>query len=510
MTVAALPGPGRGDAATLATISGSSTAADIPSSRKADGKVSPENASRISWRRPPWLLGLGYLLVLSPSLVFGAEGGYQPADIQLCIPVEFILFALTLLGVALFHHHTLAVALTGLATITSFKLFFTGFPAGPGLDGLLAHLGHEWVLLTNLLGLLLGFALLARHFEDSHIPQVLPRFLPQGWLGGFALLAIIFVLSSFLDNIAAALIGGTIAAGVFRYKVHIGFLAAIVAASNAGGSGSVVGDTTTTMMWISGVAPLEVFHAYVAAGIALVVFGIPAAIQQHRYQPVVREVPAGIQVDWARVGIVALILIIAIAANVLVNLHFKDLADHFPFLGVAVWLVILATQGIRKPEWSLLPETLKGSVFLLSLVLCASLMPVERLPAASWYSALTLGFVSAVFDNIPLTALALKQGGFDWGMLAYAVGFGGSMIWFGSSAGVALSNLYPQAKSVGAWLAHGWHVALAYVIGFLVLLLTLGWHPPQPSTSDQPRVGQASPASQTISDFGPRLAALEG
>jgi hypothetical protein len=33
-----------------------------------------------------------------------------------------------------------------------------------------------------------------------------------------------------------------------------------------------------------------------------------------------------------------------------------------------------------------------------------------------------MGFVSAVFDNIPLTALALKQGGYDWGMLAYAVG----------------------------------------------------------------------------------------
>jgi Na+/H+ antiporter NhaD/arsenite permease-like protein len=62
-------------------------------------------------------------------------------------------------------------------------------------------------------------------------------------------------------------------------------------------------------------------------------------------------------------------------------------------------------------------------------------------------SALALGFISAVFDNIPLTALALRQGGYDWGVLAYAVGFGGSMLWFGSSAGVALSNMYPEAKS---------------------------------------------------------------
>ena len=86
----------------------------------------------------------------------------------------------------------------------------------------------------------------------------------------------------------------------------------------------------------------------------------------------------------------------------------------------------------------------------------------------------------SVFDNIPLTALALKQGGYDWGYLAYAVGFGGSMIWFGSSAGVALSNMYPEAKSVGRWLYHGWYIALAYVLGFLVLLFVLGWHPNPP------------------------------
>ena len=72
-----------------------------------------------------------------------------------------------------------------------------------------------------------------------------------------------------------------------------------------------------------------------------------------------------------------------------------------------------------------MPETVKGSIFLLSLVTCASMMPVERLPIALWQTAMGLGFVSAVFDNIPLTALALKQGGYDWGMLAYAVGFGG-------------------------------------------------------------------------------------
>jgi Na+/H+ antiporter NhaD/arsenite permease-like protein len=392
------------------------------------------------------------------------------------IPIDFVLFALTLAGVALFHHHTLQVALTGLAVISLYKIGFTGFKEGAGLAGFGLHLLHEWVILTNLLGLLLGFALLSNHFEKSGIPAVLPHWLPDGWKGAFVLLVMIFVLSSFLDNIAAAIIGGTIAATVFRHKVHIGYLAAIVAASNAGGSGSVVGDTTTTMMWIDGVSPLVVFEAYVAAVVALVIFGIPAALQQHRHSPIIKDAKVEGRVDWARVAIVLIILAAAIVTNVLINIHIPDTAGAFPFIGAAVWVAILACVPWRKPDWRLLPEATKGSVFLLALILCASMMPVERLPAASWQTAFGLGFVSAVFDNIPLTALALKQGGYDWGFLAYAVGFGGSMIWFGSSAGVALSNIFPEAKSVGAWLRHGWHVAVAYVIGYLVLLATLGWH----------------------------------
>ena len=119
---------------------------------------------------------------------------------------------MTLLCVALFHKYTLQVALTGLAVITLYKLGFTGFKTGDGVAGLLGHLAHEWVILTNLLGLLVGFALLSNHFEKSHVPQVLPKYLPDDWKGAFVLLVMIFVLSAFLDNIAAALIGGTIAA----------------------------------------------------------------------------------------------------------------------------------------------------------------------------------------------------------------------------------------------------------------------------------------------------------
>lgn len=396
------------------------------------------------------------------------------------MPFEFILFGLTLIGVALFHHQSMRIALGGFLAIALYKIALSEFKTGPGFPGFMSHLGHEWVILINLLCLLTGFALLSSHFEKSRVPELLPRYLPDDWKGGFCLLAVVWVLSSFLDNIAGALIGGAMAHQLFRGKVHIGFIAAIVAASNSGGAWSVLGDTTTTMMWIAGISPGRVFEAIIGAVVALFIFGIPAAIQQHRHSPIVRTAREHIPVDWARVGIVAFILLLALATNLTVNMKFTAMADHFPFIGVAVWVAILLSLALRRADWELLPANLKGSIFLLALVLCASMMPVERLPLASWQTALGLGFLSAVFDNIPLTALALKQGGYDWGFLAYTVGFGGSMIWFGSSSGVALSSMYPEAKSVGKWLRHGWAIPIAYVAGFFAMLVFWQWHPDKP------------------------------
>ena len=393
------------------------------------------------------------------------------------IPIEFVLFAVVLAGIALSHHHSLRIALIGLVTIALYKVAFSSFREGAGVTGLAAHLSSEWVLLVNLLLLIVGFALLARHFEESRVPILLPALLPDDWKGGFALLVVVFVLSSFLDNIAAALIGGAMAHALYRGRVHVGYLAAIVAASNGGGSGSVVGDTTTTMMWIDGVKPLQVLEAYVAAIPALVFFGILAARQQHALQPIMRDVPADVRVDRRRIAVVVAVLVTAIVVNVVAQLSHGSVLDRLPAIGLGVWLALLACAALVPPDWRVLPSATRGGVFLVSLVLSASMMPVEALPAASWQVALGLGFVSAVFDNIPLTALALRQGGYDWGFLAYAVGFGGSMVWFGSSAGVALASQFAEARSARAWLVAGWHVAVAYVLGFAVLLVALGWHP---------------------------------
>ena len=104
---------------------------------------------------------------------------------------EFIIFGLILLGVALFHKHTFGVAVTGLAVLLAYKLIFDpGFHLGEYLFSTTPFgeqlinkelRQREWGILLNLLGLLLGFAVLSKIFEESRVPELLPRYLPNNW-----------------------------------------------------------------------------------------------------------------------------------------------------------------------------------------------------------------------------------------------------------------------------------------------------------------------------------------
>src|SRR4029453_2631816 len=246
----------------------------------------------------------------------------MPADsasfgrINMPLPLEFVFFGLTLAGVALFHKRALFMSLAGLSATGAPKVTFTGFKGGAGLNGLVLHFVHEWVMLANLMLLLVGFAILAHHFEKSNLPHALPRLLPHGWQGGVVLLAIVFCMSAFLDNIAAAVIGGVVARHVYADKVNIGFLVSIVAAANAGGTGSVIGDTTTTMMWLAGIPASVFFKAFIGAAVAVTFFGIIAAKVQHAFQAIVISPLRVLPIDTGRIAIVALVIILTVVSNI--------------------------------------------------------------------------------------------------------------------------------------------------------------------------------------------------
>ena len=298
------------------------------------------------------------------------------------VPIEFILFGLMLLGVAFFHKRALAISVGGLFVILAYETFVTAYPTGSGGAALLAHARHEWVTITNLLLLLTGFELLSNQFERSNISDHLPDYLREGWLGVVGLLAFVFVLSAFLDNNAAAVLGGVMAKHLYRGRVCVGFLAAIVAYSNAGGAGSVIGDTTTTIMWLKGISPITVLPAFLASVPAFLVIAPLAALAQERHQPIMAHDEPGHPLEWRRIWIVAFMLACAVSANVLAN-ALSEGEEIAPWLGLALWAAILVTSIAAKPDWSVLRHGVKGAVFLAALVAAASLMPLKGLPDPS-------------------------------------------------------------------------------------------------------------------------------
>ena len=65
---------------------------------------------------------VGSILFLFPVMLFASQPGVVPSIAG--IRIEFILFALTLIGVAVFHQKTMYVALIGLTSILLFKFAF--------------------------------------------------------------------------------------------------------------------------------------------------------------------------------------------------------------------------------------------------------------------------------------------------------------------------------------------------------------------------------------------------
>lgn len=395
------------------------------------------------------------------------------------IRYEMIIFGLLLLGVAVFYNKTMHVAVIGLLCLCFYKYeFIEGFSVIHKLIGYTNAQGEwvkgSWNTYLNLALMLPGFAILANIFEQSRFPAVLPRYLPSGMWGAMTLLGFVFILSTFLDNIAAAIIGCSMAATLYKNKVHIGYIAAICASSNAGGAGSVVGDTTTTLIWIYGKDPLVLAHAFIPALAAFAVIAFFGSRQQHLYTQDTFIPQGDVSVENRRLALVGLIL----AGAIIFNYFFE-----FPALGI--WLAILLGSPFVKINFKEGLNAIESTVFLIALVFCAELVPIDSVPDASILSTMAIGFVSSVFNNIPLTQLCLIKGGYDWALISYAVGFGGSIIWFGSSAGVAICNIFPKARSFMNWLRYGWHIPFAFVVGFGVYLITLGWDPMKGNPPDQ-------------------------
>lgn len=385
---------------------------------------------------------------------------------QLVTVAEFSIFIIMLVMLMLFHHHKVPVVIGGFLILSGFYVFEHGF------FGIVHHFSehHEYHLLYNLAILLPGFGLVAHYFEHSGFDRRLSKFIDSD----YKLLWVVFFLSCFLDNIAAAMIGavllitryGNLSAPTDKEKlgtIPFFMVVAVIGASNMGGAYSFAGDTTTVMMFIAGVSILTLAKAAIACYPAQFVLNRFGAWGNYRANPSLRG--QSTPVEWNKFW-----PLLAVPGLAIGNIAFDQ-----PGLGLWAGLVLGMIIGRVSLSQIALIETLPNTGFLVLLVATAGLLPLEEMkPILNLLTkdevAILLGVLSPWFDNIPLTKMALDIGGFDWGLVAYCVGFAGTAMWFGSSAGVAVGLKIPETYDTKKWIIPFFIIMGVYAIGILAYM----------------------------------------
>ncbi len=307
-----------------------------------------------------------------------------------------------------------------------------------------------------------------------------------------------FFLSAILDNLTTTIV----MVSLLRKLVHDRetrrlFVGMVIIAANAGGAWSVIGDVTTTMLWVKNkIGTIETASSLFLASVACLL--LPLIVQSLWLPGELEQASSGSQrhldknlKPWHQ----WLFLILGVGGLLSVPV-FKAVTHLPPFMGMllALSLLWLASEMISHT----LDEKTRSSTGVLSvlqridmssiLFFLGILLAVGSLGAtgvlgafAQWLDqaipsrsivATIIGLVSAIVDNVPLVAAGIEMYSFPenhefWLMLAYCAGTGGSCLIIGSAAGVAAMGLEHidfmwYFRKISPW------ALLGYLAGMLV------------------------------------------
>jgi Na+/H+ antiporter NhaD/arsenite permease-like protein len=281
-----------------------------------------------------------------------------------------------------------------------------------------------------------------------------------------------FFMSAVLDNLTTTIVMISLLRKLVNDReTRLLFAGMVVIAANAGGAWTVMGDVTTTMLWMKDkISTVEVMirlflPSYVCLFVPLVI--LSAVLRGDVGRPTIEDdqiekaiTPA--QQQW--------MLVLGLAGLLFVPI-FKVVTHLPPFMGIllslsVVWIV---SERIRKNidhEYTrssthvieILKRVDSSSIlFFLGILLAVSCLSHTGLlelaaQALNQYVgnltivAVFIGLISAVVDNVPLVAAGIEMYKFEtdhtfWHLLAYCAGTGGSCLIIGSAAGVAAMGL---------------------------------------------------------------------
>ncbi|TLX56682.1 sodium:proton antiporter [Stutzerimonas nosocomialis] len=392
------------------------------------------------------------------------------------------------------------------------------------IEALRHHLGEISEILFFLLGAMTIVELIDSHEGFKAITDRIQtrKRVHLLWIIGF----LTFFLSAALDNLTTTIVMVSLLRKLVRGRPERWlYVGVVVIAANAGGAWSPIGDVTTTMLWIgSQISATGVITSLFLP--SLVCLLVPLTVLSFRLNGEAPRPRPRAHLAEERSPTTAfernLVLTLGIGALMFVPV-FKTVTHLPPYMGILFGLGVLwlATEIIHrgKNDEDKHPLSVVGVLrkvdtpsvlFFLGILLAVSalataghLTQVAR--GLEWafgniYAInYAIGLLSAVVDNVPLVAGAMKMyplvspamldgaaaeqtgwlsqfvvDGTFWEMLAYCAGTGGSTLIIGSAAGVAAMGMekisfiwYIKRVSLLAFL--GYSAGAATYLGMLAL-----------------------------------------
>lgn len=358
---------------------------------------------------------------------------------------------------------------------------------------LIEHAFNEYVLEISILWLFLICAMTFVAYLDKRgwIGDTIMKLLPAK-LGEKKFLAIMggftFLFSGVADNLTATLVALTIITAVMPQatadtKIRYGVM--IVWAANAGGLPLITGDVTTLMIFVAGKIHMgELLRLYVPAALTTLGLYVYLARGMNGILEIPKEKKKLNPLDTK----IAVLFALTIAAILGGHIYFH-LPPVLVFLtGLSLMFLLFAQENRRTKQESKVLEYVQhvefdALFFFMGILLVVGALKEVGLLAQvavlyevipTWAASFGIGLVSAVVDNIPITAAMLKADLVldekGWMLLTYSVGMGGSILVIGSAAGVVAMTKVKE-MTFAAYARYAPVLFLLYTTGFGITYL---------------------------------------
>ncbi|PKM28968.1 MAG: sodium:proton antiporter [Gammaproteobacteria bacterium HGW-Gammaproteobacteria-11] len=293
-----------------------------------------------------------------------------------------------------------------------------------------------------------------------------------------------FVFSSIADNITATLVSVALILSLnLELKKTLRFATLVVFAVNSGGVAMITGDVTTLMIFLAD--KVEITHLLLLSLPALAAVMLLATLLSIGLSGEVIIEKSALRPIRGVDKVIGVIFLLTIFGTILGSLLYA-IPPVLSFLTGLALMFLVARFFNEDIDNDPILEYIRAIEFETLLFFLGVLLIVGMLQFIGVLQGLTalydvlpvmlanflMGLLSALIDNVPLTAALLKSdlqmSTAEWMGLTYAVGVGGSLLIIGSAAGIVAMSKLPGLTFLTYLRSFGF-LLMAFAFGFVAV-----------------------------------------